>query len=571
MDELLLTWQDVSDSPTFLFPVIFRNSPLKNGITVWSRGYIANDSELVAQYNLPSQSSHNEVLSALCDRIGVEGTARALAGTCSWIVWEAKRQSLTLVSDHVGLEPLYFSWHAGRLWVASDPELILHYSGIPRQENPAAIVARIGGLPVPAGQTLFENISVLPSATVWSYAQGKIRQEQYWQLKMQPTLRLKDDGEYAEALRTLLIKVVDEHVPTGEFALTLSSGMDSSSIAGALRLARPQERIPSIGWAMPDFPPPINEEERICATSAKLDLELTTIQADQYWPLKPMETPDPIPLLGVYQEAWIATFQKMRQRGWRTLIMGALGDVCFGNFISSYPDLFISFRWRDVFKQICCEIKAGYHKRLDWKTPLRLILKPLFLYLEGGQTGPGSRVPVWLHASKLDLYAQLKRNYRPLRRLGLPARVERWRQISYPAGIQNLVQYQKLARHFGIELRHPFSDHRVLEFALSLPSEQTYRAGMHKFIMRNAMRDLLPEAVVNFRQKILPIRLFDRGLRERSLEQARALMTNMRLAEMGYVLPQEIEATYQLFLDKKNDRSDFFYTLMLESQLRAWN
>src|SRR5512138_1789277 len=226
MDELLLTWQDVSDFPTFLFPVIFRNLPLKNRITVWSRGYIANDSELVAQYNLPSQSSHNEVLSALCDRICVEDTARALAGTCSWIVWEAKRQSLTLVSDHVGLEPIYFSWHAGRLWVASDPELILHYSGIPRQENPAAIVARIGGLPVPAGQTLFENISVLPSATVWLYAQGKIRQEQYWQLKMQPTLRLKDDGEYAEALRTLLIKVVDEHVPTGEFALTLSSGMD---------------------------------------------------------------------------------------------------------------------------------------------------------------------------------------------------------------------------------------------------------------------------------------------------------------------------------------------------------
>jgi asparagine synthetase B (glutamine-hydrolysing) len=284
-----------------------------------------------------------------------------------------------------------------------------------------------------------------------------------------------------------------------------------------------------------------------------------------------METPTPIPLLGVYQEAWIATFQKMNQHGWRTLIMGALGEVCFGNFISSYPDLFISFRWIELFKQIRHEIDAGYHKRLDWKTPLRMILKPLFLYLKGGQTVPSPRAPVWLHPSKLDLYQQLRRSRRPLRRLGLPARVERWRQISYAAGAQNLNGYQKLARHFGIELRHPLFDHRVLEFALSLPAEQTYRGGMHKYIMRNAMRDLLPEAVVDLRPKILPIRLFERGLRERSLEQADALMANMKLAEMGYVLPQEIKATYQLYLDKKTDRSDFFYTLVLESQLRAWN
>ena len=117
---------------------------------------------------------------------------------------------------------------------------------MPRLANSEAIVARISSLPIPSGQTLFENVFVLPPATIWTYAQGKNCQTQYWQPRLQPTLRLKDDREYAEALRTLLVKVVDEHIPTQGFALTLSSGMDSSSIAGALRLARPKERIPCI-------------------------------------------------------------------------------------------------------------------------------------------------------------------------------------------------------------------------------------------------------------------------------------------------------------------------------------
>lgn len=570
MDDLVFVWQNSADIPTFLLPVTSRNSPLKKGGTVWSRGYIANHTELIARYDLSWQSPQNEVLLALHYRIGVESTARMLAGTCSWLVLDTEQQSLALVSDRLGLEPIYLASYAGRTWVASDPELILSYSGLPRRANPEAVVAQIGGLPLPEGQTFFENISVIPPATLWTYKQGKIQQTRYWQPRMQPTLRLKDDREYAEALRTLLVKIVDEHTPAQGFALTLSSGMDSSSIAGALRLARPKERIPCIGWIMPDFPHPINEEERIRATSAKLDLDLTTIPADQYWPLKPMETPIPIPYWGVYQEAWIATFQNMNRQGWRTLIMGALGDVCFGSFISSYPDLFVELRWMELFRQIHTEIAAGYHKEPNWKTPLRLILKPFLLYSKGRRIATSSQAPVWLHPSKLVLYQKLRRDCSPRYRLGLPARVERWRQINSPLSAQNIVRYQKLAYHFGIELRHPFSDHRVLEFALSLPAEQTHRAGIHKYILRNAMRGLLPADVVNLRQKILPTRLFKRGLRERGIEQADALMTNMKLADMGYVLPQEIKAVYQLYLDKKIERGDFFFTLMLESQFRTW-
>jgi hypothetical protein len=74
---------------------------------------------------------------------------------------------------------------------------------------------------------------------------------------------------------------VDEHVPRKQFALTLSSGMDSSSIAGALHLARPNDRIPSLGWIMPELPD--NNEKKDISNQPKLNLDLTTLQADQLW------------------------------------------------------------------------------------------------------------------------------------------------------------------------------------------------------------------------------------------------------------------------------------------------
>ena len=91
---------------------------------------------------------------------------------------------------------------------------------------------------------------------------------------------------------------------------------------------------------MPEFPV-INEEDGIRKTSSKLGLELTTIQADQYWALKPMELAVQFPHMVFHQEAWITTFEEVKRQGWKTLITGAPGDTCFGNFISSYPDFFL--------------------------------------------------------------------------------------------------------------------------------------------------------------------------------------------------------------------------------------
>lgn len=567
MSGVVLAWLSKDNSPCFLS----ESEPChqQDGITIVLRGYIANRNELIVEHTLPRQSTDNQIVFALYKRFGAELTAAKIAGPSSWVLWDRFDEKIIVVSDRMGLTPIYYTQRTGNLWISSVPGLLFHHSNLERCANPMAIVARLCGMPMPEGQTLFKNVFVLPPATIWRYSKQQSRQIRYWRPTILPTLRLKNDQEYAEALRALLVRVANEHIPKNDFALTLSSGMDSSSIAGALRLARPRDHIPCISWVMPELPA-ANEEEWIKETSARLQLDLSIIQADQHWSLKPIELAKPIADLVYHQEAWVATFQEMNRKGYRTLISGAPGDLCFGDYISCYPDLLISLQWKKLMGQIQKEFSSAVREKKDWKTPIRLTVKPLYRYLTGGSTTPNPHAPAWLHPTKAQIFEQIKNINKPPHILGFPARVERWRHLKYPGTAQALSCYQELADYFEIQFCHPLYDHRIIEFALSLPSEQTYHAGIQKYIVRNSMKGILPDNVIELKRKILPTDLFHRGLRERSIKQARFLLTNMRLAEMGYVLPEKIDAAYQEYLNGGKN-TDFYHVLLIESQLRLWN
>ena len=125
------------------------------------------------------------------------------------------------------------------------------------------------------------------------------------------------------------------------------------------------------------------------------------------------------------------------------------------------------------------------------------------------------------------------------------------------------------ARH-DIKMRHPLLDHRLFEFAASLPTTQTFRAGQRKIIMRNAMRGLLPDDIVNMWGKITPETISERGLREREQGKVWPLLAHMRAAELGLVDEARLREAYQSYVDRKTNDSLFWYTLTLEDWLRRY-
>ncbi|HEX2252989.1 MAG TPA: asparagine synthase-related protein, partial [Thermoanaerobaculia bacterium] len=124
-----------------------------------------------------------------------------------------------------------------------------------------------------------------------------------------------------------------------------------------------------------------------------------------------------------------------------------------------------------------------------------------------------------------------------------------------------------LAEHHGAALRHPLLDHRLFELAASLPAEQTAREGRRKRVLREAVRPWLPAAVVDQGEKIVPVEVLDRGLREREPARVWPLLTGMRAAEAGFVDEERLRRAYRRYLAGDGGYR-FWNTVTLEDWLR---
>ena len=102
----------------------------------------------------------------------------------------------------------------------------------------------------------------------------------------------------------------------------------------------------------------------------------------------------------------------------------------------------------------------------------------------------------------------------------------------------------RLGAEYGIEFAHPLLDHRLLEFAASLPVDPAIRRGQRKIIVRNALRDVLPESIVNRWRNIVPTKISMRGLYEREQTKVWGYLTDLRAATLGYVDEAAVQESY---------------------------
>jgi asparagine synthetase B (glutamine-hydrolysing) len=152
----------------------------------------------------------------------------------------------------------------------------------------------------------------------------------------------------------------------------------------------------------------------------------------------------------------------------------------------------------------------------------------------------------------------------------LPGRQQRARTLADPLLAPVAEGLTAHAARHGVELRHPLLDHRLFELAARLPTDQSFRSGVRKIVVRNAMRGSLPAEVVDRPDKIYPDSIVHRGLRERERDRVWSLMTGMRSAALGYVDEPRLHQAYRRYLAGETRSALFWHTLTLEAWLRRF-
>jgi asparagine synthase (glutamine-hydrolysing) len=532
---------------------------------VWAEGWLANRRSLLETLALPGDAALETVVGAAYRRWGRVFPDR-FEGTVAAILWEAGAGTLLLVADRLGhATPAWMHGSSG-LRVAADPDHLLEPRTEPLELDELSVVCFLGGDVPPPGRTFFRGVRTVPAGCWVALSPQREVACRYWRPEPKPVLKLASDAAYAERLTEVLGEVIADYAPP-RAGVTMTSGLDSNSVAAVLRAVAPATELRAFGWSAPELPE--SDELPLARRVAdRLGVPLREIRVDACWPLRGAAnglTPRSEPFRNYYEEAWEATFRAVRADGLDVLITGAGGDSLVGGVVYSYPDLLLRGRWRELAGQL-----RRHLPRSSFTPPellRRMILRPILqAYSPTWQERLARPVP-WLAERHRDLYRRTVAAHDPPRAV-LPGRYLRLRSLRDRATRRILPHLARHAARHGVRLLHPLLDRRLIDFAAGLPTEQSFAEGVWKVALRRAMRGRLPDEVVELRGKIAPTALLARGLRERETARVWELMTDMRAAELGFVDEPALRQHYREYLDGRHSGAMFWYTVTLEDWLR---
>ncbi len=433
-----------------------------------------------------------------------------LRGMFAAAVWVNSRQRLVLARDRVGIKPLYIAGRGQDLLFASELKGILIHPEVERRLSLDGLDCFLSMNYVPSPWTLVEGIEKLPPGHWLEWQDGRIHKQPYWKIPaIAPRARSLDDAK-AE-LDGLLDKSVREHlmsdVPLGVW---LSGGVDSSTILHyAAQASSSRLKTFSISFNGHSFDEShyIRQVvEHYGTDHEELDLNPSqdlegAIDELSYYSDEPSADSGALPV-------WFLS--KLCRTRCTVAFSGEGADEIFGGYLTyranriasqvrSLPSGAIGLAlrslrlWPASNEKISLEYKLKRMLQGSLMSPERA-----HVYWNGtfSEAEKSTLLRVSLPAALTGVLARLKEI---LPGDGVAPYLEFDQEYYLPDDI--LVKSDRMSMAHSIEVRPPFLDHRILEFAATLPSSLKLRGSRQKFLLKELMRPKLPPSVVQ-RKKI---------------------------------------------------------------------
>ncbi len=439
-----------------------------------------------------------------------------LHGDFALALFDAHTQTLFLARDAVGSRPLYY-WTDGKTFVfASEIKGILSHGDVPRRPNQELLAdfLLLERLPYDDdGETFFRDVQAVRPGHCLRVSQGRIRSEPFWDFDPRARLRYRSYSDYAERLRELLIEAVTRRVrSTRPIAVSASGGLDSSIV---LCIADDLRRSGIV--TAPLVALSYGADER-ADEAAFLEL----LGSRRGLQIERTETA-PIEDAGeLVRQAWHAEWPRLDEawraqrpmlaaataRGARVLLTGHWSDQLF--FVTGYlSDLVVRLAWQQVAAHLR-EYAAWFpdadpaYFRSRFRRDVLLNLTPHTIRAPWGR---------WLGGStrakhRSDVPAELAsviRRFRPAKhrpRCATAHARDIYRVVRAKAHRLQFEADEKLAASCAIESSTPFLDRDVIAFLMSIPGEIQTRNGVPRALLRDAMRGIVPDAILQRRWRV---------------------------------------------------------------------
>lgn len=476
--------------------------------------------DALAHAHVLRSRSDTEVLAHLYEERG-DALVHELRGMFAFAVWDERRQRLLLARDRLGIKPLYYWAIPGGVAFASELRALLACPEFPAHVSAEAVQQYLSFGYVPDPLSIFEGVRKLPPGHLltWDRSTG-IQLHRYW-TPARAEVAVRDEREAIEELRRLLSDAVSSHlesdVPLGAF---LSGGIDSSTVVAHMSraLSRPVRTF-SIGFEEREF----DESQHAAQVARALGTQHTELilrpDADAWTESvihvfdEPFGDSSAIPTLLVSQLA--------RQQV-TVALSGDGGDELFAGY-ERYAESLGQLRpapapVRRLLRAAALRLPhsaPGRNRLLDLaRTRRGRYATTVAMALPSSEGGVVSDA---MAVSALSLDTTLDRWFRETGERDFPTQMMLVDLQSYLPG-DILTKVDRASMSVSLEARVPLLDHHLVEFAVSLPSHLKQRDDTSKWILRQAVADVVPPSVLSRRKQgfAVPLRhWFRRELRYR--------------------------------------------------------
>jgi asparagine synthase (glutamine-hydrolysing) len=566
------------------------HQPLSNeDSTVWIvfNGEIYNFQELrtflLSKGHTFRTQSDTEVIVHLYEELGPKCVEK-LRGMFAFAIWDGNAKTLFLARDRVGIKPLYYCLTNESLVFASEIKAILADSSVNREIAPEMIDRFLTFLYLPGEQTLHKGIRKLAPGHSLLVKDGKVVTEQYWDLNFaEPAKSLSLKDAETELLR-LLAESVELHmiadVPVG---VLLSGGVDST---GVLSFAgkKTDKEISSFtvgfdGGEVADERP----FARLAAERFGTKHYEMTISAKDFVDFMPkyvwhMEEPvcEP-PAIAMYYVS------KLASNHVKVLLSGEGGDEAFAGY-SNYRNLV----WLERIKRGLSPLNGAAARGLSLASslfhlprvakyvPLMNDRFPDYYYSRTSNphryigNGLGS-----LYSADFAHGIDHKRTLEPLRELQAHVRgqntLDAMLYIDTKTWLPDdlLIKADKMTMANSVELRVPLLDHKILEFAASLPPNFKLNGFSSKYILKKVLSERIPDEIRNRKKAGFPVP-YESWLRKDLKNVVWSVLTDRRTIERGYFSKGAVEAMLKSNSNGANYSKEIFSLMSLELWQRTF-
>jgi len=431
-----------------------------------------------------------------------------LRGMFAIALWTNSSKRLVLVRDRVGIKPLYIALDGEELYFGSELKAVLIHPEIERNLSLPALDCYLALNYIPAPWTMIEGIfKVMPGSWV-EWRNGAMRSETYWALPSPHAEKYTLDSA-CEELDSLLQQSVREHLISDvPLSVWLSGGLDSSTILHyASQASSSQVKTFSISFRGRSFDESsyirkmveeYGTEHEEMDLSPEQDLE-GAIREFAYYSDEPSADAGALPL-------WFLA--KLSRTRTEVALSGEGADELFGGYLTyrasriaanlrRLPSSTLRLGQRLMQAWPVSDEKIGLEYKVN-----RLLAGSLMsadrghVYWNGTfsdlekQRLTADELPPALNDVLAQLRAQLGRN-------GSDLNAYLWFDQKYYLPDDILVKSDRISMAHSLEVRPPFLDHRIVEFANRLPASLKIAGSRQKVVLQQLMKDKLPHSILH--------------------------------------------------------------------------